>query len=255
MKYGESTFDILYLVFAILTGIVILLRRRNKADVLMGTAALVLGAGDAFHLVPRVLNYFSSRDMTWYLGFGKLVTSITMTVFYILVFYLYKTVYRKEERIGVPARSEGAGSGDPVRAGSAGSGDPVRAGSSGSVKAFGGTILLLAAVRVALCLLPGNNWFSGEGTVLWGIIRNVPFIVIGALIVYLYYGVRKEDRYLLRFWIYTALSFLFYIPVAVFAPLLPILGMLMIPKTICYILMLVSFLRRSRGGETEEAKA
>ncbi len=244
MKYGESTFDILYLVFAILTGIVILLRRRNKADVLMGAAALVLGAGDAFHLVPRVLNYFSSRDMTWYLGFGKLVTSITMTVFYILVFYLYKTVYRKEERIGVPVRSEGAGSGDPVRAGSA-----------GNVKAFGGTILLLAAVRVALCLLPGNNWFSGEGTVLWGIIRNVPFIVIGALIVYLYYGARKEDRYLLRFWIYTALSFLFYIPVAVFAPLLPILGMLMLPKTICYILMLVSFLRRSRGGEAEEAKA
>ena len=244
MKYGESTFDILYLVFAILTGIVILLRRRNKADVLMGTAALVLGAGDAFHLVPRVLNYFSSRDMTWYLGFGKLVTSITMTVFYILVFYLYKTVYRKEARIDVPVRSEGAGSGDPVRA-----------GSSGNVKAFGETILLLAAVRVALCLLPGNNWFSGEGTVLWGIIRNVPFIVIGALIVYLYYGVRKEDRYLLRFWIYTALSFLFYIPVAVFAPLLPILGMLMLPKTICYILMLVSFLRRSRGGEAEEAKA
>ncbi len=244
MKYGESTFDILYLVFAILTGIVILLRRRNKADVLMGTAALVLGVGDAFHLVPRVLNYFSSRDMTWYLGFGKLVTSITMTVFYILVFYLYKTVYRKEERNGVPVRSEGAGGGDPVRAGSA-----------GNVKAFGGTILLLAAVRVALCLLPGNNWFSGEGTVLWGIIRNVPFIVIGALIVYLYYGVRKDDRYLLRFWIYTALSFLFYIPVAVFAPLLPILGMLMLPKTICYILMLVSFLRRSRGGEAEEAKA
>ena len=244
MKYGESTFDILYLVFAILTGIVILLRRRNKADVLMGTAALVLGVGDAFHLVPRVLNYFSSRDMTWYLGFGKLVTSITMTVFYILVFYLYKTVYRKEARNGVPVCSEGTGSGDPVRA-----------GSSGNVKAFGGTILLLAAVRVALCLLPGNNWFSGEGTVLWGIIRNVPFIVIGALIVYLYYGVRKEDRYLLRFWIYTALSFLFYIPVAVFAPLLPILGMLMLPKTICYILMLVSFLRRSRGGEAEEAKA
>lgn len=37
MKYGESTFDILYLFFAILTGIVILLRRRNRADVLMGT--------------------------------------------------------------------------------------------------------------------------------------------------------------------------------------------------------------------------
>ena len=37
------------------------------------------------------------------------------------------------------------------------------------------------------------------------------------------------------------LSFLFYIPVAVFAGLLPILGMLMLPKTICYILMFIAF--------------
>ena len=51
MKYGESTFDILYLVFAILTGILILIKHRNKNDVLMGTAALVLGLGDSFHLV------------------------------------------------------------------------------------------------------------------------------------------------------------------------------------------------------------
>ena len=34
MKYGESTFDVLYLVFAILTGIVILIKHRNKNDVL-----------------------------------------------------------------------------------------------------------------------------------------------------------------------------------------------------------------------------
>ena len=85
MKYGESTFDILYLLFAILTGLIILVRHRNKADKLMGTAALVLGLGDAFHLVPRVLNYFIDKDFTFYLGLGKLVTSITMTVFYIFI--------------------------------------------------------------------------------------------------------------------------------------------------------------------------
>ena len=33
MKYGESTFDILYLVFAILSGIVMLIKHRNKKDV------------------------------------------------------------------------------------------------------------------------------------------------------------------------------------------------------------------------------
>ena len=99
-----------------------------------------------------------------------------------------------------------------------------------------------------ICLLPGNNWFTGEGTVLWGVLRNLPFIVIGGMIVYLYFRVRKEDKYLSRLWLYTLLSFLFYIPVAVFAPLLPILGMLMLPKTICYILMLISFIRKQKNG-------
>ena len=58
MKYGESTFDIIYLLFAIISGIVILAKRRDSIGKLMGSAALILGCGDAFHLVPRVLNYF-----------------------------------------------------------------------------------------------------------------------------------------------------------------------------------------------------
>ena len=36
------------------------------------------------------------------------------------------------------------------------------------------------------------------------------------------------------------------IPVAIFAPLLPMLGMLMLPKTVCYILMLISFIRKEQ---------
>ena len=56
MKYGESTFDILYLLFAIASGILILRRAKDKTSRQMGLAALILGCGDAFHLVPRVLN-------------------------------------------------------------------------------------------------------------------------------------------------------------------------------------------------------
>ena len=215
MKYGESTFDILYLIFAILTGVLILIKRRNKNDVLMGTAALILGIGDSFHLVPRVLNYFIDSDFTWYLGFGKLVTSITMTVFYILVFLLYKSVYNKDDK---------------------------------STKTVGITLYILAALRVLICLLPGNNWFTGEGTVLWGVLRNIPFIILGVLIIVLYYKKKDSIANFRNVWLLVALSFLFYIPVAVFAPLLPILGMLMLPKTICYILMLISFIRKQKNG-------
>lgn len=214
MKYGESTFDILYLLFAVLTGILILIKHRNKNDVIMGMAALVLGVGDSFHLVPRVLNYFIDRDFTWYLGFGKLVTSVTMTIFYFLVFLLYKSVYNKEDK---------------------------------GTKNIGIAICVLAALRIVLCLAPGNNWFTGESSILWGVLRNLPFILLGGIIVYIYFKVRREDKYLSRLWLYTLLSFLFYIPVAIFAPLLPMLGMLMLPKTVCYILMLISFIRKQRS--------
>lgn len=50
------------------------------------------------------------------------------------------------------------------------------------------------------------------------------------------------ERRLKFIWIYSALSFLFYIPVVVGAGTVPILGMLMLPKTICYVLIVISFL-------------
>ena len=103
MKYGESAFDILYLLFAVVSGILILRRAKNRTEKQMGLAALILGCGDAFHLVPRVLNYFVKADFTAALGIGKLVTSVTMTVFYVLVYYVWLGYYREKENRGLTA--------------------------------------------------------------------------------------------------------------------------------------------------------
>ena len=43
MKYGESSFDIIYLIFAITAGIIILAKRKDSIGKLMGSAALILG--------------------------------------------------------------------------------------------------------------------------------------------------------------------------------------------------------------------
>ena len=208
MKYGESTFDILYLLFAVISGGVMLSRARNRTEKLMGLAALVLGCGDAFHLVPRVLNYFSSGDLTAALGIGKLVTSVTMTVFYMLLYYVWLRYFGRMEKKGVTA-----------------------------------LIWCLAAVRVILCLFPQNGWLQNSSDVTWGILRNVPFTVLGAVICRLYFRKRAESRRFCPVWVYILLSFLFYLPVAVGAGLLPILGMLMLPKTVCYILLILTFLQ------------
>ena len=215
MKYGESAFDILYLLTALIAGIWLLRRRNNRAVWLMGWAVLILGAGDAFHLVPRVLNYFLSGDFTAALGIGKLVTSVTMTVFYVLMYAVWRQVFR------------------------------VRGKS-----ALGTWILVLAAVRIVLCLLPQNGWLTNESSVLWGVIRNIPFVILGGIIVGLFYKKRREVPALKSTWLLVTLSFLFYIPVAVAASLVPMLGMLMLPKTVCYILLIVSFCRYAKDAET-----
>ena len=207
MKYGESAFDILYLLFALAAGCVMLAKARGKTEKLMGCAALILGAGDAFHLVPRVLNYFCEADFTVWLGVGKLITSLTMTVFYILMYHIWAGYYGERKQKGVTV-----------------------------------AVYALAAARFALCAFPQNGWLTNESGVLWGVLRNVPFAALGALIVVLYFRKRKESRRFRAVWIYVTLSFLFYIPVAVAAGLVPILGMLMLPKTVCYILLIWTFL-------------
>ncbi len=206
MKYGESTFDILYLVLVILWGCQILKKARNKTERLMGTSALVLGIGDAFHLVPRVLNYFIEADFSAALGIGKLVTSITMTLFYVLVYYIWIGYYKKTED-----------------------------------KRLTCFVWALTALRVIICLFPQNGWLTNEGGVLWGILRNIPFTALGCLVVALYYGTRNETKRFRFVWLYVTLSFLFYLPVAVGASLVPMLGMLMLPKTVCYLLLVWTF--------------
>jgi peptidoglycan/LPS O-acetylase OafA/YrhL len=144
------------------------------------------------------------------------LTSITMTVFYLLLYYVWLGRYRQREKRRV-------------------------------------TVLLwvLAAVRIGLCLFPQNGWLTNSSDMTWGVIRNVPFVLLGAAVCCLYYRKRKEDRIFKPVWLYILLSFLFYIPVAVGAGAVPMLGMLMLPKTVCYILLIVTFLRAVTGRKDE----
>jgi hypothetical protein len=206
--YGETIFDICYLLIALVVGIFILIKSKNKLGKLMGIATLVLGFGDAFHLVPRMLDYFINYDFTSYLGIGKLITSITMTIFYIFMYYIYKLNYEFDNK-------------------------KIEYG-----------IWILAIIRIILCLLPQNNWITNNGSITIGIIRNIPFVLIGLIIIILFFKNRKLDNIFKNIWLYVLLSFLFYIPVVIGASLVPALGMFMLPKTICYILIILSFRKK-----------
>ncbi len=216
MKYGESTFDIAYLLFALIMGGILVVRNEKQCKY-MGAATLLLGGGDAFHLIPRVLNYFTDGNYTAALGIGKLFTSITMTIFYILMYRIWLTVYEEDESRNMTV-----------------------------------SMYLLAAVRIVLCLMPQNNWIGNDSPLIWGIIRNIPFIIIGMIIVSLYYRKRRDNKALARVWLYVLLSFLFYIPVATVVSFIPMLGMLMLPKTVCYMLIVWSFYQYMKSPKKDD---
>ena len=208
----ESIFDICYLIFAIVSGIALLIKAKGRTEItLFGLMTLLLGCGDAFHLIPRVLNYWTDGDYTAALGIGKLITSITMTVFYLLM------EYARRKRYGITGLRP--------------------------------TLIVmwaLSAVRIALCCFPQNGWTSAEPSLLWGILRNIPFAILGVMTVVLWFRSAKQDKMFKLMWLAVTLSFLFYLPVVLFAQTIPIIGMLMLPKTCMYIWMIVMFLKAGK---------
>ncbi len=86
-------------------------------------------------------------------------------------------------------------------------------------------------------LLPQNAWLSANAPLSWGIYRNIPFALLGLLIIVLFYRSARQakDRAFRNMWLTIVLSFGFYIPVVLWADVVPMIGMLMIPKTCAYV--------------------
>ena len=218
----ETLFDTVYLISVITIGIVMIRRCKGERQFrLFGCMAVVLGAGDAFHLVPRALALCTTglEHYTAALGIGKLNTSVTMTIFYVLLYYVWRLRYQVQGRKGLTAAVYG-----------------------------------LAGLRILLCLLPQNQWLSAEAPLSWGIYRKIPFALLGLLVILLFYRSAKEqkDRAFRWMWLTIVLSFGFYIPVVLWADAVPMIGMLMIPKTCAYVwtvLIGYSAMKRECGQE------
>ena len=103
---AETVFDIIYLTLVITVGIQMILKSHgNKQYKLFGIMAVTLGAGDAFHLIPRAVALCTTGldSFTAALGIGKWITSITMTIFYVILYYIWRQRYQIQDRNGVTA--------------------------------------------------------------------------------------------------------------------------------------------------------
>ena len=139
---AETLFDIVYLTTVITLGVRMIRGcKGNPQFRLFGIMAVVLGSGDSFHLVPRAVALCTTglENYTAALGIGKLVTSVTMTIFYVLLYYVWRQRYHVQGKNLLTASVYG-----------------------------------LAALRVILCLMPQNQWLSANPPLSWGIYRNIP---------------------------------------------------------------------------------
>lgn len=190
----------MYLVTVITIGIrMIRGSKGNRQFQLFGWIAVVLGAGDSFHLVPRALALCTTGFDAYavQLGLGKWTTSITMTIFYGLLYYVWRERYQVKNHVGATA-----------------------------------AIFALAAMRVALCMLPQNQWLTNQTPLEWGILRNIPFAIMGLMVIVLFRSAKEDGDEAFRWmWLTIVLSFGFYISVVLWAEVVPAIGMLMIPKT------------------------
>ena len=88
----EAVFDAAYLIFDLIAGILFFTMAQGRSlFILYGILTLTLCGGDAFHLVPRIIRAVrgSSDRIKKQLGIGLQVSSITMTVFYIILLYVW----------------------------------------------------------------------------------------------------------------------------------------------------------------------
>lgn len=185
---GETLFDIVYLASVVTMGIVMVRASQKGSQYrLFGIMALVLGLGDAFHLVPRALALCTTglASYTAALGIGKLITSVTMTVFYVILYHVWRLRYKVEGRRMLDA-----------------------------------AVWLLAAVRIILCLMPQNRWTSADAPLSWGIARNISFALLGLVVIILFFKEAKTagDHDFRWMWLTIALSFAFYQKIGKRAP-------------------------------------
>ena len=208
MGLMESIFDIGYLVLVIGLGVRLVLSKEKGAG-LFGWMAILLGSGDAFHLIPRVMSHLSPGGFAAYQGalsWGKFVTGITMTIFYLLFYFYYQD--RSRDR------------------------DPKKKW----------IIFILAAIRIILVCLPENGWGTANESYTMGIVRNIPFALMGMLLI-IWTNQKKNEPGLEKMSLLIFLSFLFYIPVVLWVDKIPALGALMLPKTVAYVFIVVQGFR------------
>jgi hypothetical protein len=216
--WSEVLFNVAYLavVWAL---VVAMIRRyphlpieRQRLGQLFIWAFALLALGDTGHVGFRVLAYSMGDLETTFtvggvkvglVGAGAFSTSVTVTLFYVMMLVIW------QERFTKPYGW------------------------------FGKLLCAAAVIRLGMMVLPQNEWNRVVSPQPWATYRNLPLVILGVGVAYLMLrdAVERGDRVFKWVGGMILVSYAFYVPVVVLIERVPGLGMLMIPKTMAYVVI------------------
>lgn len=212
VPFIEFTFNALYLGFAWVIFVLMMQRyprlpaSRRRTAFWVVAALFTLAFGDSFHLLPHNYAILAGRmddpAMWRWLGLGRAISSFTLSFFYL---FLLLYVRRKFDL---------------------------------AWNALSVLLVVAFVVRLALIFFPQNQWFTAEPTP-WKFYRNIPFALQGLGVVGLLLAHANGNRRLHIVAFAIIASFLFYGATLVGTLWAPIWGVMMLPKTLAYVLAVI----------------
>lgn len=163
----------------------------------------LLAIGDTGHVGFRVIAYTRGtlEHSPVLVGIGSLATAFTITIFYMLFVEVWRERFNQSRNV------------------------------------FTWLVMAMGILRMIIMVLPGNHWDASMPPEPMGILRNIPLMVMGVVVMgmILWSAIKAKDRTYLWIGGCVFLSYLFYTPVILWVTKYPTLGVLMIPKTLAYL--------------------
>lgn len=221
----EISFNVFYLVFIWILVIKMYLTKVYKPENDRGTgtllrlAFLLLAIGDTGHVGFRLLAYAMGGEDSFLtilgmtvplIGAGALSTAVLVTFFYLLLVEAERRRFNKSRNVIYMI------------------------------------LIAVGIIRLAIMCLPQNRWGYSMPPADWSLYRNIPLTVLGIGLgtLMMVHARQARDRLFTYLSVLIFISYLFYVPVILFVQKIPAIGMLMIPKTIAYLLMAIAIYRK-----------
>lgn len=205
----EISFNIVYLIVIYCFVFFMFLKYNNTKEKKITKryilAFFLLALGDTGHVGFRVVAFLNCGldSNSLLVGAGALSTAITVTIFYLLLLDIWRIAFAKAK-------------------------DSIYYG-----------LIIIGVIRFIIIAFPQNDWGRVVPIFEWSILRNIPLTIIGLTVAYFMIrdGLSNQDYRYRNIGVCIIVSYVFYIPVILFVQVIPIVGMLMIPKTIAYLVM------------------